>query len=161
MVIMATIPKEMYYQEYSKTYAPLKVENKTVVDIGAGAQVLGGSSVDWFLEHGALYVWAFEADPDYLALLHESFDYNPRVAIHGKWTGRPIVADILKVDCEGCESMLDLEYIRSFGQFAIGVHSEWMPEGVGKKLIAFLKSLGAVDVFGDEPSMERMYVKTV
>lgn len=148
------ISKEEYYSEYEITYKPLDVKGRRVVDIGGDYY---GSSVDWFLDHGAAYVQAFESDPEIFKAMADKFRGNPKVVVEGAWNGEEIPGDILKIDCESCETQLTVRYLGTFRQFAVALHPEWMPNEKYQELKKYLEAVGAKMVL--DLVKEQMYIK--
>ena len=103
--------KSGYWHEYPDSYSFIDVREKTIVDIGADA----GSSAHWFLLHGAKKVICFSNEPQ------EYFD--SRVEWRGAWNGEYVPADVLKIDCEGCECMLTISLIRMYAEYYIAIHT--------------------------------------
>ncbi len=97
--------------EYFKSYSVIDVKGKTVLDIGADI----GTSAFYFLSKGATNVIAFSMEPQ------EIFDN--RIEWHNQWKGDYIEADILKIDCEGCECLLYHEFIEKYQEWYIAIHT--------------------------------------
>ena len=100
-----------YWHEYADSYTAIDVTGRVVLDIGADC----GSSAVWFIQHGAKRVVCYS--------LEEQQCHDERIEWHGEWKGEYILADVLKVDCEGCECMLTPEVIEKYEQWYIAVHT--------------------------------------
>jgi hypothetical protein len=92
--------------DFAKDYGTLDYTNAVVLDIGADF----GSSPAFFLSKGAKHVIACECDPAWYQRLEEWAKGQP-VTVVGEVTPENIgtlveQADVVKVDCEGCEAML-------------------------------------------------------
>jgi hypothetical protein len=153
---MKAIRFQGYEREYPLTYGMLDFEGKTVVDIGADI----GSSAYYFLSRGARIVICFESEPKLFETLLENAREDPRVYCHGEWIGQWVACDILKVDCEGCESLLTEDYLKSVPEFAVALH----PKMISRKedysrLKDLILSLGAKLVFRTPDGAEEMYVR--
>lgn len=89
-------------------YGSLDYRGALVLDIGAEY----GCTAEFFLERGARQVIACEKNPDWRARLEEWAEGKP-VTVHGEITAANLpdifsgcAPDTVKVDCEGCESLL-------------------------------------------------------
>lgn len=98
-------------EDYEKFYGNIDYSNKVVLDIGADY----GSSAYWFIQKGASSVIAVDADSGYYQRMVHSFNKTNRVeplhiTINSGDSLRELIEkykpNILKVDCEGCESVL-------------------------------------------------------
>jgi SAM-dependent methyltransferase len=72
------------------------LENKTVLDVGAG----NGETAQFYLNHGAKHVIAIEPEAD---LLYRNFGKDERVTII------PLAVGLIKSDCEGGEHEMIVE----------------------------------------------------
>lgn len=102
---------ESYIREYPLTYVNIDVNGKTVLDIGADV----GTSAEWFIKQGAKRVICFS--------LEEQEIFDERIEWHGKWNGEYVKADVLKIDCEGCECLLTQEVIEKYSEYYIAIHT--------------------------------------
>lgn len=146
----------MSVEEYQHTYRYLNIGGNTIVDIGADY----GSSVNYFLSNGATMVYAFESDPLLHAQLVVNFGTNPLVQTFSGWSGQLIPANILKVDCEGCEQFLTPPFIDYYFQFAIALHPVLLDQFKYNELKNYVLARGARMVFMTPDGQEEMYVKT-
>lgn len=102
---------ESYIKEYPQSYVYIDVKGKTVLDIGADV----GTSALWFIGHGAEKVICYSLDKQEV--------FNDKIVWCGEWHGEYIPADVLKIDCEGCECMLTPELINKYQEWYIAVHT--------------------------------------
>ena len=100
-----------YWKEYAYTYSFFDVKGLVILDIGADI----GSSAIWFLQHGAKKVICFSLEPQVF--------FDERIEWHGEWKGEYVPADLLKVDCEGCECLLTEELISKYKYYYIAIHT--------------------------------------
>lgn len=98
-------------EDYEKFYGDIDYSNKTVLDIGADY----GSTAYWFIQKGASSVIAVDADNGYYQRMVQSFSRTNKVeplhiTINSGETVKELILKykphIIKVDCEGCESVL-------------------------------------------------------
>jgi len=100
-----------YWQEYAKAYSYFDVKELVVLDIGADI----GSSAVWFLQHGAKKVICYS--------LEQQGFFDERIEWHGEWNGEYIPADLLKMDCEGCECKLSIELLNRYKYYYVAIHT--------------------------------------
>ena len=99
-----------YWEEYSQSYTSIDVNGKIVLDIGGDV----GSSAIWFLRQGASKVIVYTLDEPVL--------FDSRIEYHGAWNGEYVPADVLKIDCEGCECYLSPDLIEKYDHYYIATH---------------------------------------
>lgn len=97
--------------EYLQSYNVINVKDKTILDIGADI----GSSAFYFLSCGAKKVICYSNENQAI--------YDDRIEWHGIWKGEYIPADVLKIDCEGCECMLTKNIIEKYNEWYIAIHN--------------------------------------
>ena len=117
-----------------EAYRDLKVRGQIVVDVGASI----GDTAAYFIAKGARKVYCFDTDAYRLAVLKRNLRRNKYLQyaeiFHCQFDRRRLKlkgrANVLKVDCEGCEYTLfdpkgpHLEYVAStFGQIAMEYHN--------------------------------------
>jgi hypothetical protein len=97
----------------------IECKKKVVLDIGASS----GDTAVYFLKRGASVVYTYETDPKKIKAILALND--PRIIFLGQWSGQQPRADVLKMDCEGCESRLSGQgylMLNRYPQWIIGVH---------------------------------------
>lgn len=141
-----------YWNEYGDTLALLDVKGKTVIDVGADS----GSSVAWFLLHGASKVIAYEVHPELQIELKNNFGNDERVQIHSEWIGGMPVGDVFKIDCEGCEIALQEEHLINYKSWLVAVHS-WTHNR--KLLLGWIDKHGGRKVWTTPDGLEEVFVK--
>lgn len=104
-----------------------RLNGKEGVDIGCD---WGNSLVYWRL-NGASRVIAYERDPDRKRLMGPLLK-EPWVDFRGAWDGELPDADFFKIDCEGCESQLDVSALKKYRLWFVALHGPTM--GMGPKL---------------------------
>ncbi|ARQ96504.1 hypothetical protein [Sulfolobus islandicus rod-shaped virus 10] len=114
-----------YWHEFDYAYGKLQVENKTIIIIGNDC----GSSALYFLLKGAKKIIGYEKSDELNKRFKEKvckeFQICDKVEVYGEWTGKEYPnADILVMDCEGCESKLDFSQLQKYKQYCIAIH-EW------------------------------------
>jgi 16S rRNA A1518/A1519 N6-dimethyltransferase RsmA/KsgA/DIM1 with predicted DNA glycosylase/AP lyase activity len=121
-------------------YKRLDVRNRVVIDVGAD----NGTTVNLFLSRGARRVIAFEADPNLLKQLQENFADDLRVEAHGAWYGVLVEGDVLKMDCEGCETNVSDVHLWYYPQWVVGVHHGKVPNTKIVSLVTMIERNGGV-----------------
>jgi len=114
-----------YWHEFDLAYGRLEVKDRTITIVGNDC----GSTALYFILHGARYVIGFEKEEKLNQLFKEKvckdFQICDKVEIHGEWTGNLYPdTDIFIIDCEGCESKLDVSQLQKYKQFCIAIH-DW------------------------------------
>jgi len=98
-----------------KSYAKLDIyKGKTILDIGSDI----GLSPKFFIDKGATKVIA------YSPLRQRKWLKNDKIEWHKTlWQGEYITADILKIDCEGCEYIHPIEwYMEKYNEILYAIH---------------------------------------
>lgn len=146
-------PSSLYYfTSCMEGYQALDVKDKVVVDIGAD---WGNSVVFWWLK-GAKKVIAYEADRHCYGSLKTLVEQGKvPLDFRGPWHGEYPKGDVLKIDCEGCESWFDLAMLSAYQQWAVALHQSKKVDTYGKG--PALEALGGKLVH-EQPG-ERIYVK--
>ena len=114
-----------YWHEFDLAYGKLEVENKTITIIGNDC----GSSALYFLLKNAKKIIGYEKSDELNKRFKEKvckeFQICDKVEIHGEWNGNQYPdTDILVMDCEGCESKLDISQLQKYKQYCIAIH-DW------------------------------------
>jgi len=114
-----------YWHEFDQAYGKLDVKDKTITIIGNDC----GSTALYFILRGAKRIIGFEKEEKLNQLFKEKVckDFNicDKVEVHGEWTGNVYPdTDILVMDCEGCESKLNVSQLQKYKQFCIAIH-DW------------------------------------
>jgi hypothetical protein len=112
-----------YWREFEFAYGRLNVKDKVVVVVGADC----GSTHVFFLMRGARYVIGYEKEEHLRELWKRvciDFDVCKKGEMHGEWKKGYPDADILVMDCEGCEKDLDVSSLSKYKEWCIGVH-DW------------------------------------
>lgn len=112
-----------YWREYPHSYGILDVFNKTIQIIGADC----GSSALYFLMRGAKYVVQYEKEEHLRNKWEEVckyFNICDKAEMKKEWNGEYENVDIFVMDCEGCEEHLNVDMLKKYGQWCIGVH-DW------------------------------------
>lgn len=134
-----------YTGEYARSYIFIDVCGKSIIDIGADT----GTSAMWFINAGAKKVTCYSLEKQQV--------FRPQIEWRGKWSGEPLpAADVLKIDCEGCECALTPLEISKFKEYYIAIH-RFTP--CYYRLQRFLEE-DAVKSFITPDGVEVMYVKT-
>ncbi|ATY46481.1 SAM-dependent methyltransferase [Sulfolobus ellipsoid virus 1] len=107
-----------YWEEQDIAYGLMDFKGKTLLNIGADC----GTTVYYAYLKGIKHVIAYEKDPNLRKYLY-SF---PFVDVRGEWVNQYDNADLLIMDCEGCEVFLDLSQLNKYSQYCIAIHS-WIP----------------------------------
>jgi len=114
-----------YWHEFDLAYGKIDVKDKTITIIGNDC----GSSALYFLLKNAKKVIGFEKSDELNKRFKEKvckeFQICDKVEIHGEWNGNQYPdTDILVMDCEGCESKLDISQLQKYKQYCIAIH-DW------------------------------------
>ena len=159
MLKMPEIGCNRFY-EYCLFYAPLNYKNKVVVDYGADI----GSSAIYFLSKGATKVIGIEIDKKAKNisknLKFNEFNFKNAFAYT---TQKHPKGDILKMDIEGAEKdILTKEYLKTFQQFAIGLHPFAYTTYFYNKLEKIILNLGGkrYGMVSSQGKSEIVYIKT-
>ena len=115
-----------YWHEFERQYSLIDFVDYSVTVIGGDC----GSVCLYAILRGAKYCIMYERDPELRRKAQEVvalFGIKDKVEIRGEWNGLEYPdTGILLVDCEGCESMLDIDLVsRIYPQVGIAVH-EWV-----------------------------------
>ncbi len=123
-----TVEKSEYYEECEKFYSTLDVKDKIVVDIGCDF----GTTPMYFLNKGATNVFGYSKDKQYFHNIHyrhHNINKEPSAistiicTIKRVKTKIELSDIVLKSDCEGCEWNFTKEFIESFDDWIIAVHT--------------------------------------
>jgi len=114
-----------YWHEFDLAYGKIDVKDKTITIIGNDC----GSSALYFLLKGARRIIGYEKEEKLNKRFKEKvckeFQICDKVEIHGEWNGNQYPdTDILVMDCEGCESKLDISQLQKYKQYCIAIH-DW------------------------------------
>jgi len=112
-----------YWREYPHSYGKLDVFNKTIQIVGADC----GSSTLYFLWRGAKYVIQYEKEGHLRKRWEEvckQFGICDKATTKEEWKGEYEDVDVFVMDCEGCEEGLDVDKLKKYEQWCIGVH-DW------------------------------------
>jgi hypothetical protein len=116
-----------YYYEYDESYGSLDLKDKVVVHVGGDC----GSSVYYFLLHGARYVIFYEKNTELLRKYRDvckELKFCEKVEAKGEWRpGEYPDGDVFIMDCEGCEAGVDLNALSKYSLACIAVHA-WTPD---------------------------------
>lgn len=109
------------FYDYIWSYGSMDWKGKSVLDIGADI----GSSAYFFLSKGASEVYLAESDPQYrkqYQVLKKTIPLLQRsMLLPLDWKQQK--ADVLKMDCEGCElALLGEELLENYSEWIIGLH---------------------------------------
>jgi len=133
--------KEEYHilMDMFKTYGKYHYDGKVVLDIGADF----GLSPAFFLHQGASKVIAYSPERQ------KNWLRDSRIEWHRKcWNGQFHQADILKIDCEGCEYSRPLDwYTKNFHSSLFAIHDFPQYHNLFEKYREALLNLGAIQIF--------------
>ena len=149
------------FYDYIWSYGSIDWKGKTVLDVGAEV----GSSALFFLMNGAKRVLMVENDPMY----NTEYRELKRERIMGGLLDKsqlidPITVqsrqfDVLKMDCEGCESyMLTEELLRKSKEFVVGLHKPELSDYRFEQKRKLLERYGG-RYFGTVNNGERVWIK--
>ena len=123
-----TLEKSQYYPECVRFYNSLDVKDKIVIDVGCDF----GTTPMYFLRKGANNVFGFSKDKQYFHNIHYkhyNVDEDPSALPSAIRNIKRIKTEmmpphiVLKSDCEGCEWNFTKEFIDSFDDWIIAVHT--------------------------------------
>jgi len=112
-----------YWREYPHAYGKLDVFNKTIQVVGADC----GSSALYFLWRGAKYVVQYEKEEHLRQKWEEVckyFNVCEKATMKEEWKGEYENVDIFIMDCEGCEKDVNVDMLKKYEQWCIGIH-DW------------------------------------
>lgn len=99
--------------------------DKSVLDIGSDI----GSTAIFFLMNGAKFIYLYDINKNYKATYNrlKNQAYHNEIFCHSSWLDKNELlspnADILKMDCEGCELLLLSDsFLEKYEEFAIALH---------------------------------------
>ena len=101
-------------REIEQTYNHFDLRGKTILDVGADF----GLSSMYFLDRGAKKVVAYSLERQRKWLKHQDVEWHRQ-----KWDYSTHRADILKMDCEGCEYGRPVKwYFTNFSKMYLAIH---------------------------------------
>lgn len=101
-------------KDIGQTYNHFNLKGKVILDVGADF----GLSPTHFIDHGAKRVFAYSLERQRKWLKHPDVEWHKQ-----KWDYTTHHADILKMDCEGCEYGKPIGwYFRNFDRMYIAIH---------------------------------------
>jgi len=112
-----------YWREYPHAYGKLDVFGKTIQIVGADC----GSSALYFLMRGTKYIVQYEKEEHLRKKWEEVckyFNICDKATMKQEWKGEYENVDIFVMDCEGCEEGLNVEMLKKYEQWCIGIH-DW------------------------------------
>ncbi len=125
------LEESQYYPECERFYSGLDVIGKIVIDVGCDF----GTTPMYFLRKGAFVVFGFSKEKQYFHdfhYIHYKVDEDP---LYSTTESLPILTfplimqslkprhAVLKSDCEGCEWNFTKEFIETFDDWVIAVHT--------------------------------------
>ena len=121
------LEESQYYPECERFYSGLDVAGKIVIDVGCDF----GTTPMYFLRKGAKFVMGFSMDSQYfydVGYIHYNVNDDPNVLLEfiQKRQQMKTIASlpfVLKSDCEGCEWNFTKEFIETFDDWIIAVHT--------------------------------------
>jgi len=144
-----------YWHEFDFAYGRLEVKDRTITIIGNDC----GSTALYFILRGARRIVGFEKEEKLNQLFREKVckDFNicDKVEVHGEWTGNLYPdTDIFVMDCEGCESKLNIQQLQKYKQFCVAIH-DWTEN----RFDLMRKLYGAILTFISEDNKEFVFCK--
>ena len=152
------LPNNVLWSHYENEYGYLIVKDKVILDIGADV----GTSADYFLQQGAKKIYAIEGeDYHYQPLLKNIIKQGWQEVVipeqmmvcsadNFKTLIEKYPADIVKIDCEGCERFwleLDDNIVSIPDVYIIEFHTPLLSkQGVNKLLNLGYKIENRIDV---------------
>jgi len=120
------------------TYGKYRYDGKVVLDIGADF----GLSPAFFLHQGASKVIAYSPERQKKWLRDSRIEWHREY-----WNGQLHQADVLKIDCEGCEYSRPLDwYTKNFHSSLFAIH-DFSCNDLFEKYREALLDLGAIQIF--------------
>jgi len=113
-----------YWREFPHSYGVLNVFNKSIQVVGADC----GSSTLYFLWRGAKYVVQYEKEEHLRKRWEEvcrQFGTCDNATMKGEWKGEYDNVDVFVMDCEGCEEGLNIDELKKYEQWCVGIH-DWV-----------------------------------
>jgi hypothetical protein len=117
-----------YWRELEPSYGRLNVHDRVVIVIGADC----GSTHVFFSQRGARYIIGFEKEKHFRDLWSSvctKFNVCDKGEIRDSWNSQYPDGDVFVMDCEGCESNLDVQALSKYKEWCIAVH-DWTPDRV-------------------------------
>lgn len=137
---------------WRRTFDALHPQNRIVVDVGAGLP----DSVAYWLKRGAAFVFAYESGRKGQVYLARTYSQDPRVSLHGAWNGEALpAADVLKLDCEGCERALSPVALARYSEWSVALHQSTFDKR------EMLRSMGGRLAFVTPDRKEEVYVRSL
>ena len=121
------LEESQYYPECERFYSSLDVAGKIVIDVGCDF----GTTPMYFLHKGARFVMGFSMDSQYfydVGYIHYNVNDDPNVLLEFIQKRQQMktlssLPFVLKSDCEGCEWNFTKEFIETFDDWIIAVHT--------------------------------------
>ena len=146
------------FYDYIWSYGSINWKTKVVLDIGADI----GSSALFFLMNGADYVYLLEKEQEYKTTyksIKQKYPILKNSIMLNNLADMPNDIDVLKMDCEGCESnLLTEELLNKANEFVIGLHKPQLDDYQFEQKKKLLERHGA-KYFGDVNNEEFVWIK--
>jgi len=143
-----------YWREYPHSYGLLNVFNKSIQIVGADC----GSSALYFLLRGAKYIIQCEKEEHLRKRWNEvckQFGICDKAIMKNEWYGEYENVDIFIMDCEGCEENLNVDILKKYEEWCIGIH-DWT-----KNRVNLLRKLeGTIFTYASDDGRELTLCKT-
>lgn len=122
-----TLEKSQYYNDCVRFYETLEVKDKIVIDVGCDF----GTTPMYFIRKGAIKVIGFSRDKQYFHdYRYKHFNSDLSSVIPSMTEGINVISGlddrrqfVLKSDCEGCEWDFTRQFVDSFEDWIIAVHT--------------------------------------
>ena len=116
-----------YWHEYPVAYRDINFQDKVVINVGGDC----GSLCVYAILQGARKCIMYEKEKDLRVKAYDvikEFSLNDKIEVRNEWNQEYPDADVILIDCEGCEEKLDVLQLQKYKQYCVAIHDWLKPE---------------------------------